>query len=103
MNAPVAPDPWGARTIWQLVAARADLSPDRPMLQDASGRMLTFGDFKRSAEQVAAGLHGAGVTEGTPVTWQIPTTIETIVLSAALARLGALQNPILHIYREREV
>ncbi|HEV8063677.1 MAG TPA: AMP-binding protein, partial [Acidimicrobiales bacterium] len=103
MNAAVAPDPWRARTIWQLVAARGDLTPERPMLQDASARLLTFGDFRRSAEQVAAGLYAAGVREGTPVTWQAPTTIETIVLTAALARLGALQNPILHIYREREV
>jgi cyclohexanecarboxylate-CoA ligase len=103
VNAPVAPDPWAARTIWQLVAARADLTPDRPMLQDASARVLTFGDFRRSAEQVAAGLYTVGVRQGTPVTWQAPTTIETIVLTAALARLGALQNPILHIYREREV
>ncbi len=73
------------------------------MLHDASARMLTFGDFRRSAEQVAAGLYGAGVREGTPVSWQTPTTIETIVVTAALSRLGALQNPILHIYREREV
>lgn len=92
-----------AETIWGLVAARADLTPDSPMLRDAADRMLTFGDFRRSAEQVAAGLHAVGVGEGTPVSWQVPTSIETIVLTAALARLGALQNPILHIYREREV
>ncbi|HXY45280.1 MAG TPA: AMP-binding protein [Acidimicrobiales bacterium] len=89
--------PYDARTIWDLVVARCDLSSDRPMLRDASNRMITFGDFKASAEQVAAGLHSIGVGEGTPVTWQVPTTIETIVLAAALARLGALQNPILHI------
>jgi cyclohexanecarboxylate-CoA ligase len=89
--------------MWDLVAARSELSFDRPMLRDAAERMLTFGDFAASAEQVAAGLHSIGVGTGTPVTWQVPTTIETIVLSAALARLGALQNPILHIYREHEV
>jgi len=95
--------PYDATTIWDLVVARSELSSDRPMLRDASDRMLTFGDFRSSAEQVAAGLHSVGVGDGTPVTWQVPTTIETIVLSAALARLGALQNPILHVYREREV
>jgi len=73
------------------------------MLRDATDRMLTFGDFRLSAEQIAAGLHEIGVTAGTPVTWQVPTTIEAIVLTAALARLRAAQNPILHIYREREV
>ena len=32
----------------------------------------------------------------------LPTTLEALVLAAALARLGAVQNPILPIYRERE-
>jgi acyl-CoA synthetase (AMP-forming)/AMP-acid ligase II len=33
----------------------------------------------------------------------LPTTLEAMVLCAALARLGAVQNPILPIYRAREV
>jgi cyclohexanecarboxylate-CoA ligase len=37
------------------------------------------------------------------VSWQLPTRIETVVLSMALSRLGAIQNPIIHLYREREV
>ena len=37
------------------------------------------------------------------MSWQLPTRIETVVLSMALARLGVVQNPILHIYRQREV
>jgi len=37
------------------------------------------------------------------VSWQLPTWIESMVLVAGLARLGAVQNPILPIYREREV
>jgi acyl-CoA synthetase (AMP-forming)/AMP-acid ligase II len=99
----VGGSPYDARTIWDLVAARAELTPDRPMLRDSGDRVLTFGEFRQAAEGVAAGLHSIGVGNGTAVTWQVPTTIETIVTSAALARLGALQNPILHIYRSREV
>jgi acyl-CoA synthetase (AMP-forming)/AMP-acid ligase II len=94
---------YDSTTIWALVQARAALSPDHPMLVDASGAGLTFGEFATRAERVAAGFAAIGVGPGTPVTWQVPTTIETIVLAAALSRLGALQNPILHIYREREV
>src|SRR5690606_27404821 len=37
------------------------------------------------------------------VSWVQPTTIEAMVLFGALRRLGAVQNPILPIYREREV
>jgi cyclohexanecarboxylate-CoA ligase len=96
-------DPYQSETIWDLVLARSELSGDRPMLRDASDRMMTFGEFRFAAEQVAAGLRAVGVGDGTPVTWQLPTTMDTIVLAVALARLRALQNPILHIYREREV
>ena len=90
-------------TIWELIRRRADATPDAPMLFDESGRTLTFGDFAARAERVAAGLQNLGVGPGTPVSWQLPTRVETVVLSAALARLGAVQNPIIHIYREREV
>ena len=90
-------------TIWGLIEHRAAATPDAPMLVDPAERRLTFGQFRERAEQMAVVLHESGVGEGTPVTWQLPSTIETVVLSAALARLGALQNPILHIYREREI
>ena len=90
-------------TIWELVRRRADATPDQPILFDESGRTLTFGEFAARAERVAAGLQRLGVRPGTSVSWQLPTRIETVLLSVALARLGAIQNPIVHIYREREV
>jgi cyclohexanecarboxylate-CoA ligase len=93
----------GARTMWELVDRRADASPDQPMLIAADGETVTFGQFRRRAERAAAGLHDMGVTTGTVVSWQLPSRIDTVVLSAALARLGAVQNPIIHLYREREV
>ena len=52
---------------------------------------------------MAAGLHDLGVRAGTVVSWQLPTTIDSLVLLAALMRLGAIQNPIVPIMREREV
>ena len=93
----------GARTMWELVDRRAQASPDHPMLIAADGETVTFGQFRDRAERVAAGLHGMGITTGSVVSWQLPTRIDTVVLSLALARLGAVQNPIIHLYREREV
>jgi cyclohexanecarboxylate-CoA ligase len=93
----------GARTMWELVERRAAASPDRPMLIAADGEQVTFGDFRHRAERVAAGLHARGVGPGSIVSWQLPTRVETVVLSMALCRLGAVQNPIIHLYREREV
>ncbi|MFE9450689.1 class I adenylate-forming enzyme family protein [Streptomyces sp. NPDC006739] len=91
-----------SRTLWDLVARRADLTPDRPvLLQD--DRSLSFGALRARAERVAAGLYDMGVRPGTVVAWQLPTRIETALLSFALARLGAVQSPVIPFYRDREV
>jgi acyl-CoA synthetase (AMP-forming)/AMP-acid ligase II len=92
----------GARTMWELVARRADASPDGLMLI-AGDDSLTFGAFRDRVERVAAGLFAMGIGNGSVVSWQLPTRIDTVVLSLALSRLGAIQNPIIHLYREREV
>ncbi|MDQ0749275.1 cyclohexanecarboxylate-CoA ligase [Streptomyces africanus] len=91
-----------SRTLWELLVRRAALTPGRPLfLQD--DRVLTFGALRTRAERVAAGLYGMGVRPGTVVAWQLPTRIETALLSFALARLGAVQTPVIPFYRDREV
>ncbi|WP_086562878.1 class I adenylate-forming enzyme family protein [Streptomyces africanus] len=91
-----------SRTLWELLARRAALTPGRPLfLQD--DRVLTFGALRTRAERVAAGLYGMGVRPGTVVAWQLPTRIETALLSFALARLGAVQTPVIPFHRDREV
>ncbi len=90
-------------TLWELVEARATASGQRCMAVDESGRSVTFGEFRDRSERVAAALAQRGIGPGDVVTWQLPTWLEAMVVAAALARLGAIQNPILHIYREREV
>jgi len=99
MTAPL----YDARTFWELVERRAAASPDQPMLIDTAERTITYGEFASRAERAAAGFRALGVREGSHVSWQLPTRIETVIASMALARLGAVQNPIIHIYREREV
>src|SRR5918995_4176886 len=92
-----------ARNIWDLIVRRADETPDREMAVDESGRRLTFGEYRDRCVRAAAGLAALGVGDGTVVSWVQPTTLEAMVLFGALRRLGAVQNPILPIYREREV
>lgn len=91
-----------ANTMWQLVEARAAATPDVVALIE-DDREITFAQLRDSAERVAAGFHEFGMRHGSRVTWQLPTRIETVVTSLALSRLGAVQNPIIPIYRDREV
>jgi cyclohexanecarboxylate-CoA ligase len=90
-------------TMWTLLDRRATASPDAPWLLDPAGRTVTFSGASAWAERVAAGFGDLGIGPRTPVSWQLPTRIETVIAMLALARLGAVQNPIIHIYREREV
>ncbi len=92
-----------APTLWELVRLRAEATPDALLLVDQQGRTITCGEFRDRAERAAAGFHARGVGHGTRVTWQVPNRIEAIVASFALARLGAVQTPILHLYRHKEV
>ena len=94
---------YDVRSFWELLEKRAAATPDRPMLIDAADRRVTFAEFKAWAERVAAGFRAMGIGEDSVVTWQLPTRIETLVASFALSRLGAIQNPIIQIYRDREV
>ena len=87
-------------SLWQLIRAAAAAAPGRVVLADDHGRSLTTVQFRDAAERVAAGL---GVRPGTVVSWQLPTALETVVLLAALARAGAVQNPIIPALREREI
>ncbi len=64
---------------------------------------ITYGEFRDRSERVAAGLAAQGVGSGTKVTWQLPSRIDSVVVSAALARLDAVQCPVLHLYREKEL
>ena len=91
------------RDLWSLVAQRALLSPDRVLVVDEHGREVTFAEFRFLAERVAAGLYAGGVRQGTRVMWMLPTWIESLVLSAALSRLGAIQVPLIPVYRQREI
>lgn len=88
---------------WTLIADAARADSPRPLLADDKGRSLTARQFHDAACATAAAFADRGIRAGTVVSWQLPTTLETAVVMAALARLGAVQNPIIPILREHEV
>ncbi len=93
----------GDVTYWALIADAARRGSDRTLLADDHGRSLTARQFHDAACATAAAFAERGIGAGTVVSWQLPTTLEATVVMAALARLGAVQNPIIPILREHEV
>ena len=92
-----------AGNLWELLDKRVAATPDAVMAVDENGNSLTFAEYRAAAERAAAGLARHGIGEGDVVSWQLPTWLESLVLVSALSRLGAIQNPMLPIYRQREV
>ncbi|QLL08875.1 class I adenylate-forming enzyme family protein [Mycobacterium vicinigordonae] len=98
MTAPHPP-----RTYWSLVESAAQTRPDSVVLSDDYGRNLTCAQLRQSALTCAAALAERGIGAGSTVSWQLPTRLETMVVMVALTRLGAVQNPVLPIWRESEL
>ncbi|MEU9112013.1 AMP-binding protein [Streptomyces sp. NPDC048483] len=96
-------EPSRIHTLWELVEYRARASAGLPMFFDEEGRSVTFDEVRDEAVRVAAGFRGLGVRAGTRVVWQLPTSVEAVIASLALARIGAVQTPVIHLHREREV
>ncbi len=92
-----------ARTLWELVERRAEATPEGLLGIDEAGRRMSFAEFRDAALRAAAAFHADGLRAGANVSWILPTRFDALVLMAALARLGVVQNPILPIYRHREV
>ena len=93
-----------ASTLWQLLECRVALTPHAPMLIDGRKHVnMTFAQALDIAESLAAGFYERGIGSGSQVTWMLPTGLPAVMTALALARLGALQNPIISLYGEREV
>jgi acyl-CoA synthetase (AMP-forming)/AMP-acid ligase II len=90
-------------TYWELVERAAVSRADHIVLSDDYGRTLSAGDLRNVAVGLARHLYQLGIGPGTVTSWQLPTSLEAMVVMAALARLSAVQNPIIPLLREREV
>ncbi|MET8800244.1 AMP-binding protein [Nocardia sp. NPDC004568] len=93
---------WGDRVITDYLDEWASRTPDKVAFVD-SRRQVTFAELKQLSDRCALGLLELGVGPGDVVSFQVPNWIEWIVLHYAVSRIGAINNPLIPVYREREV
>ena len=93
---------WRDETIWQVFAATAARFPTKTAVVDA-GTRTPYAALATAAERLAGGLAARGIRAGDVVAFQLPNWTETLVVLLAAARLGAVANPVLPVYRRREV
>ena len=64
---------------------------------------MTYAELARMADRMAVGLHKLGVRRGDVVSCQLPNWWQFTLLYLACARIGAVLNPLMPIFREREL
>lgn len=96
---------WTEDTLSRKLAEAARRVPDRAAVIDgATGRTHTYAELERDANRVADHLaRRLGVRAGEVVAVQLPNWYETVAVQMGVLRLGAVLNPMLPIYREREM
>ena len=97
---------WPQPNVSAMLDARRRSDADRVFMIEgvrSGGRQFTFGQLATRADRMAVALRGLGVRAGDVVSWQLPNWFEGAALTAAIDRIGAIANPIISIYREREV
>jgi len=93
---------WRGETVWQAFAATARGADARTAVVEGAAR-TSWAALAASAERLAGGLAARGVRAGDVIAFQLPNWTETLVVLLAAMRLGAVANPVLPIYRRREV
>ena len=93
---------WRGHTITDFLDEHAAATPGKVAFID-SRRQISYAELRELTDQVASGLLDLGVEPGDVVSFELPNWIEWIVLHYAASRIGAVSNPLIPIYREREV
>ena len=70
---------------------------------DGTVRELSWGALRMHADGVASELLRLGVLEGEPVAFQLPNRLEFVTIALGTLRAGAVCEPLMPIFREREL
>jgi acyl-CoA synthetase len=86
---------WRQETIYRLVQARSDATPDRCALRERT-REVSYAALVEAADRLAGALHGRGVRPGQRVAVWLPSRAEIAVAVLACSRNGYVCCPSLH-------
>ncbi|MEP1215962.1 MAG: AMP-binding protein [Marinobacter sp.] len=99
---------WNDRLITDYLDQAVAKSPDRAAIvsYQVTGdtrTALTYRELNSTVTRMAAGLAGLGIDKGDVVACQLPNWWQTTALHLACMRIGAILNPLMPIFREREL
>lgn len=71
--------------------------------EDATTTRLSWRELAQAVTSIAHGLTACGVAKGDVVSFQLPNWWEFVAVHLACMRIGAVSNPLMPIFRHREL
>lgn len=99
---------WPNRLLTDYLDDSVERQPDRVALTGRNSMTgatttLSWRQLRRLVDRMAAGLAALGVARGDVVACQLPNWWEFVALHLACVRIGAVTNPLMPIFRQREL
>ncbi|WP_085992228.1 AMP-binding protein [Oceanobacillus senegalensis] len=93
---------WPNKTILDYLNQAIQKNPNKLAIIDKKSR-YTYAELGKLVDRVAIGLIEYGLGKGDVISLQLPNWNEFIILHLAATRIGAITNPLVPIYRDREI
>jgi cyclohexanecarboxylate-CoA ligase len=99
---------WRDETLLNHLARAVARSPDKTAIVACRSDIgtetrLSYAAVDDLSSRLAAALHARGIGRGDVVSFQLPNWWEFSILHLACLKLGAISNPLMVIFREREL
>ena len=99
---------WRDETLLHHLARAVARSPDKTAIVACRSDIgtetrLSYAQIDDLSNRLAAALHARGIGRGDVVSFQLPNWWEFSILHLACLKLGAISNPLMVIFREREL
>ena len=99
---------WKNRTIADHFDAQVARRPDQVAVVDHNSETglrttLSYRQLQRTVDRMALGFTQLGVAPGDVISCQLPNWWEFLAIHLAALRIGAVTNPLMPIFRHREV
>lgn len=99
---------WRERYLYEHFAAAVAAAPERIAVVDyrtetGARHVLRYRELDDRVARIAAALQRLGIRPGEVVSFQLPNWWEFVAIHLACLRIGAVSNPLMPIFREREL
>lgn len=93
---------WRNRNLDEFFKDTIKKNPNKVAIIDRDHR-LSFSEIERLSNNLASSLRDLGISKGEVVSFELPSWYHSVIVNLALTKIGAVVNPIIPIYKEREV